>query len=154
MQAPKGLPKRLASVLHLVEASVRTYLVGLGNPAASVPFVYEHAKMTVLKGEEIPALYGRGLALVDGHLGLALDQEGDARRPLARGLELHAGGDVHEVHCRCKRGRQPNWHLRGGQTIIEVGRSVEKIEITISVTHISAISQVRGGHHAVQPVAM
>jgi hypothetical protein len=35
-----------------VEASVRAYLVGLGKPAASVPFVYDHAKMTLLKGEE------------------------------------------------------------------------------------------------------
>ena len=51
MQAPKGLPKRLASVLHLVEASVRTYLVGLGMQAASVPFVHDHTKMTLLKGE-------------------------------------------------------------------------------------------------------
>ena len=31
---------------------MRTYLVGLGKPAASVPFVYDHVKMTVLKGEE------------------------------------------------------------------------------------------------------
>ena len=35
-----------------MEASVRAYLVGLGKPAASVPFVYEHAKMSLLKGEE------------------------------------------------------------------------------------------------------
>ena len=41
-------------------------------------------------------------ALVEGHLGLALDQEGDTRRPLARGLELHAGGDVHEVKGGCE----------------------------------------------------
>ena len=51
-QAPKGLPPALAQVLHLVEASVRAYLVGLGKPEASVPFVYDHAKMTILKGEE------------------------------------------------------------------------------------------------------
>ena len=31
---------------------MRAYLVGLGKPAASVPFVYEHAKMSLLKGEE------------------------------------------------------------------------------------------------------
>ena len=31
---------------------MRAYLVGLGKPAASVPFVYDHAKMTLLKGEE------------------------------------------------------------------------------------------------------
>jgi hypothetical protein len=36
-----------------VDASVRTHLVGSGNPAAmSVPFVYDHVKMTVLKGED------------------------------------------------------------------------------------------------------
>ena len=31
---------------------MRTHLVGSGNPAASVPFVYDHVKMTVLKGED------------------------------------------------------------------------------------------------------
>ena len=36
-----------------MDASVRTHLVGSGNPAAmSVPFVYDHVKMTVLKGED------------------------------------------------------------------------------------------------------
>ena len=51
LQAPKGLSPRLASVLHLVETSVRSYLVGLGMQAASVPFVHDHTKMTLLKGE-------------------------------------------------------------------------------------------------------
>ena len=85
MQAPKGLPKRLASVLHLVEASVRTYLVGLGMHAASVPFEYEGVKMVLLKGEAALA----------------------ARRHVASKL---TGEAIRELRC-ARRVDKPNWSL-------------------------------------------
>ena len=85
MQAPKGLPKRLASVLHLVEASVRTYLVGLGMHAASVPFQYEGVKMVLLKGEAALA----------------------ARRHVASKLTDEA---IKELRC-ARRVDKPNWSL-------------------------------------------
>ena len=50
-QVPSGLPSTLAQIFHVIETSVRAYLVGLGMAAASVPFEYQKTKMTLLKGE-------------------------------------------------------------------------------------------------------
>ena len=84
-QSPKGLSSTLAQVFHFVEASVRTYLVGLGKAAASVPFEYNHTKMTLLKGEAALA----------------------ARRHVASNLTDEA---IRELR-RARRVDMPNWSL-------------------------------------------
>ena len=51
-QAPAGLPRTLAPTLHLVDALARMQLTASGQPASSVPIVYQGKRMTLLKGPD------------------------------------------------------------------------------------------------------
>jgi hypothetical protein len=50
-QVPTGLSATLASFMHLVDALARMQLTASGQPASSVPIVYQGKKMTLLKGD-------------------------------------------------------------------------------------------------------
>ena len=50
-QVPTGLSATLASFMHLVDALARMQLTASGQPASSMPIVYQGKKMTLLKGD-------------------------------------------------------------------------------------------------------
>ena len=51
VKAPAGLACTLARTMHFVDALTRMHLVSVGQPVASVPFVYNGVKLSVLHGD-------------------------------------------------------------------------------------------------------
>ena len=59
VKAPAGLAPVLAHTMHFVDALTRMHLVSMGQPAASVLFVYQHQKYSVLRGDAPDGLNNR-----------------------------------------------------------------------------------------------